>query len=65
MADPKIVASNQKSKLGGWKDPEVCYVFKSVKEVLKFLKDHLETALPLDEYASTFSKATEEEDDDE
>lgn len=64
MADPKIVETNKSGKTP-WKDPEVCYVFKSVKEVLKFLKEHLETALPLDEYASTFSQATEEEDDDE
>lgn len=65
MCDPKIVESNKKMKSGPWKDPEVCYVFKSIKEVLKFLKDNLEKALPLDEYASTFDKATEEEDDDE
>lgn len=63
MADPKIVEQNQKGK-GVWKDPEVCYVFKSTKEVLAFLKQHLDTALPLDEYEDTFSKASAEEEDE-
>lgn len=65
LTDPQIVKENQSAKLGKpWKDPKVCYAFKSAKEVVKFLSKHLETALPLDEYSTSFDKATEEEDDD-
>jgi hypothetical protein len=71
MKDPKIVAQNNKRAgksgevTGIWKDPNVEYVFKNVEEVLAFLGKALPTAMPLDEYETTFSKAlTETEDDD-
>ncbi len=66
MTDPAIAAQNKKSvgKLGVWKDPKVCYAFKTVDEVLGFLKGNLDKALPMDEYESAFTEASKEEDDD-
>jgi hypothetical protein len=70
MKDPKIVEQNSKrdakgSMPGSWKDPNVEYVFKTVEEVLAFLGKALPTALPLDEYESTFSQALAETEDDD
>lgn len=66
MTDPKIVAENRtpSDKLGGWKDPKICYAFKTEAEVLAFLKSNLAKALPMDEYESSFSKAAMENEDD-
>lgn len=66
MKDPKIVKQNAASrdKPMPWKDPNVEYVFTTLADVLKFLEANLETALPMDEYASSFDKALTEDDDD-
>lgn len=66
ITDPKIVEQNKTGK-GGYKNPEVSYAFKSVDEVLKFLGKNLETAMPLDDYESSFDMAAkdDEEEDDE
>lgn len=67
MTDPKIVEQNQKpskGSIGSWKDPKVAYAFKSVAEVLSFLEKNLETAMPMDEYQSSFEEATKEMEDD-
>lgn len=65
LTDPKIVEQNNSaSKLGSgskpWRDPKVCYAFKTVKEVLDFLSKHLETALPMNEYENSFAEAAKE-----
>jgi len=63
MKDPEIVKANMKPSKGPspWKDPNVGYVFKTVDEVLAFLKTNLEKALPMDEYESSFDAASAEE----
>lgn len=67
ITDPKIVAANKKSTglSKGWKDPKVCYAFKTIKEVLAFLEKNLDKALPLDEYESSFDMAAKNEEEDE
>ena len=60
VTDPKIVkANNTKDKNGytPYKDPQVEYGFKSVKEVLTFLEANLEKALPKDSFGNTFDAA--------
>tara|TARA_R110000868_G_scaffold19150_3_gene82780 strand:+ start:1080 stop:1331 length:252 start_codon:yes stop_codon:yes gene_type:complete len=66
ITDPKIVEQNKKGK-GGYKNPDVSYAFKTVQEVLSFLGKNLKTAMPMDEYESSFDMAAtkEEENDDE
>lgn len=64
MTDPKIAAENRKPN-SRWKDPEVCFVFKTVEEVLGFLKSNLDKALPMDEYETSFDAALKESEDDE
>lgn len=69
MKDPKIVKQNMNRDMSSkgykpYKDPNVEYVFASLPEVLKFLEANLETALPMDDYATSFDAAMEEEDDD-
>lgn len=69
ITDPKIVEQNRKASKGGnpmpWKDPNVSYAFKTVKEVLDFLGKNLETALPMDEYESSFKEASKEDEEDD
>lgn len=63
MTDPKIVESNHsdsKAGMGRYRDPQVSYVFKTLPEVLKFLKANLDKALPAGEFESSFDKATKE-----
>ena len=63
MTDPKIRAENMKPNTK-WRDPEVSFVFKTVKEVTDFLVANLDKALPMDEYETSFTKALKEGDDD-
>ena len=65
MKDPEIVKANAKPSKGPtpWKDPHVSYVFKTVDEVLAFLKANLEKAIP-DDYESSFDEAAATEEDD-
>lgn len=66
MKDPEIIKANMKPAKGGigpYKDPNVSYVFKTVDEVLAFLKANLEKAVP-DDYESSFDEAATEEGDD-
>lgn len=69
MKDPEIVKANAKPSKGSnftpYKNPNVGYVFKSVDEVLAFLKTNLEKALPMDEFESSFDTAAAEEGDDD
>lgn len=65
VTDPKIVAANRKDDMKGpWRDPCVSYVFKTVDEVLEFLKKNLDKALPADEFTTSFDAAVGEEEDD-
>lgn len=61
MCDPTIKAANQGD--GPYRDPYVSYVFKTSAEVLSFLKENLDKAVPMDEYESTFNEAAMEEED--
>lgn len=61
MTDPKIAAANAKPG-ARWRDPEVSFVFKTVEEVLGFLKTNLDKAVPIDEYGTSFDAAAKEED---
>jgi hypothetical protein len=68
IRDPKIAEQNMKSSKNGpsvWKDPNVSYAFKNVKEVLDFLGKNLEKALPMDEYESSFKEASKEDKEDD
>lgn len=60
VTDPKIVKQNNTKDKNGYtpyKDPQVEYGFKNVKEVLTFLEENLEKALPADTYGGTFDSA--------
>ncbi len=57
ISDPKIVERNRDPKVAGWRDPKVCYGFKTVDEVLTFLKNNLDKALPAEDYETTFNVA--------
>jgi hypothetical protein len=62
MCDPKIKQANMGD--GPYKDPYVKYVFKTSAEVLAFMKENLDKAVPMeDEYESSFNEAMMEEDD--
>lgn len=58
MRDPKIVAANNKTSKepSPYRNPNVEYVFKDIKGVLKFLEANLDKALPMDEFGSTFDE---------
>lgn len=61
MCDPKIKQANMGD--GPYKDPYETYVFKTSAEVLAFLKDNLDKAVPMDDdYESSFDEAMMEED---
>jgi hypothetical protein len=67
MKDPKIIAANRKPNkdgVGSYRDPYVSYVFKSVDEVLAFLKKNLDKALPDDEYETSFDAAMAEDEEE-
>lgn len=70
MKDPKIVKANNQRPVGSksytpYRDPWVEYVFTEMKDVVKFLEANLETALPEDDYTTSFDAAIAEEDDDD
>lgn len=61
VTDPAIVKANRNSDMKTpWRDPKVCYAFKTVQEVMKFLEKNLDKALPLDDYSSSFNAAVQE-----
>lgn len=62
LTDPKIAKENRSSK-GGWRDPNIKYVFEDIGDVLAFLKTNLDKALMKDEYSSTFDAASAAKDD--
>jgi hypothetical protein len=66
VTDPKIVKQNDERNKGGdsccapWQDPEVKYAFTTKEEVIAFITENLDKALPVDEYSSTFDKAVKD-----
>lgn len=68
MKDPKIAKANMarddKKGYTPYRDPWVEYVFTDMKDVVKFLEANLETALPEDDYTTSFDAAISETDDD-
>lgn len=61
VQDPKIREANSKSG-GKYKDPNCEYVFKTIEEVLTFLKKNLDKALVADDYTRSFAIASSDED---
>ena len=63
LSDPAIKKANAKPD-SKWRDPECEYVFKSIDEVLVFLKKNLDKALPKSEYDTSFDAAIAAKDKD-
>ena len=67
MTDPKIVKENNerdKSSKNGcapWRDSQVSYAFTTADEVVAFIKDNIDKALPVDEFSSTFDEAAKKD----
>lgn len=67
MTDPEIVkANNERPKDGKdytpWRDPQVTYTFKSSAEVVEFIKNNIDKAVPTDDYSSSFDAAVKDMD---
>ena len=64
VTDPEIVESNRKgSKSDGpsdWTDPDVEFPFETKEQVLAFLDQAIDKALPADTYSSAFDKIAKE-----
>lgn len=60
MCDPEIKKKNMESD-DGYKDPYVNFVFKTADEVMEFLKENLDKAVPMDDYATSFDEAVKED----
>ena len=63
LQDPKIRESNAKPN-SKYRNPECEYVFKTIEEVLAFLKKNLDKALVADDYSNSFSTASAAADKD-
>jgi len=66
MRDPEIEKKNQTDTgvPSKYVDPYVSFVFETVDDVLTFLKENLEKAMPLDEFSSSFDDAMKEQADE-
>lgn len=64
LTDPEIAKANAKPN-SKWRDASREYAFKTVAEVMTFLETHLDTALPADDYSSSFDEAANMSEDDE
>lgn len=68
IADPKIIAENEKPK-GGYKDPWVEYAFSTAPEALAFISAHLESLTPEPDgetlYGQEFIKQAQKLDEEE
>ena len=68
MTDPEIQKKNDErnSKTEGcspcapWEDPEAKYAFSTKEEVITFITENIDKALPVDAFSSTFDKAAKE-----
>jgi hypothetical protein len=66
MRDPAIVKRNREASRSDDevgmepRSPFVSFVFESAAEVQAFIGENLETALPLDEFETSFKEAVEE-----
>lgn len=68
LSDPKIVKANNTRDKNGYtpyRDPTVEYAFKDVDEVLAFLKENLDKALPANDFSSAFDAAAKAAQDNE
>lgn len=68
LSDPKIVKANNTRDKNGYtpyRDPIVEYAFKDVDEVLAFLKENLDKALPANTFSSAFDAAAKAVQDNE
>ena len=63
LQDPKIREANAKPN-SKYRSADCEYVFKTVEEVLAFLKKNLDKALVVDDYSNSFSVATAAADKD-
>lgn len=63
MCDPKIKEKNESQKGVGseYRDPYVSFVFKTVDEVMAFLEENLEKAVPMDDFETSFNEAVKED----
>lgn len=59
MCDPAIKKRNDDSD-GDYKDPYVTFVFKTTAEVTAFLDENLDAAMPMDDFATSFTEAAKE-----
>lgn len=66
ITDPAIVKANaerDKAAKGDcvpWRDSQVSYAFTTSAEVLEFLKNNIDKAMPDDEFSSTFDAAVKD-----
>jgi hypothetical protein len=70
ITDPAIVKANRERDKTGksdsccpsseWRDPQVSYAFSKREEVIDFIVENIDKALPIDEFKSTFDKAVKE-----
>ena len=63
LQDPKIREANAKPN-SKYRSPECEYVFKTIEEVLAFLKKNLDKALVADDYSNSFTIASAAADKD-
>lgn len=67
LPDPAIVKRNNSRNMNRpvpYEDPMKEYAFKTIDEVMTFLKANLDKALSVDEYTTAFNAAMDEEEDD-
>lgn len=62
ITDPEIVKENKdKESFGkGWRDPDVKYNFDTSEDLMEFLSENIDKALPMDEYSASFDAAVKE-----
>lgn len=67
LPDPAVIKRNNSRDMNKpmpYEDPMKEYAFKTIEEVMVFLKANLDKALSVDEYATAFETAMKEENDD-
>lgn len=66
MTDPEIQKKNDARNTAGkgecapYEDPEAKYAFTTKEEVIKFITENIDKALPVDEFTSSFDQAAKE-----
>lgn len=67
LPDPAVIKRNNTRSLNKpmpYEDPVKEYAFKTLDEVMVFLKANLDKALTVDEYTTAFETAMKEDNDD-